>query len=51
MACAGDIFDTLGYGSPDFGPYTYNNNQLKRSVSPMKRSVRGKKHMPVRVHA
>ena len=29
----GDIFGTLG-GTPDFGPYAYNNNPVKRSYSP-----------------
>lgn len=29
----GDIFGTLG-GTPDFGPYAYNNNPVKRSTSP-----------------
>ena len=27
----GDIFGTLG-GTPDFGPYVYNNNPVKRDV-------------------
>ncbi|KAK5113358.1 hypothetical protein LTR62_003457 [Meristemomyces frigidus] len=34
----GDIFGTLG-GTPNFGPYTYNNNPVKRSVAAKKRNV------------
>ncbi|TKA83017.1 hypothetical protein B0A55_00828 [Friedmanniomyces simplex] len=37
----GDIFGTLG-GSPDFGPYTYNNN-------PVKRDVTAKRNVPVKM--
>ncbi|CAJ2513109.1 Uu.00g012280.m01.CDS01 [Anthostomella pinea] len=39
----GDIFGTLG-GEPDFGPYTYDNN-------PVKRSVKGKRNVPVNVRS
>ncbi|KAK5133853.1 hypothetical protein LTR08_007184 [Meristemomyces frigidus] len=43
----GDIFGTLG-GSPDFGPDSYNNNPVKRSVG--KRSVKGRRGgVPVKV--
>lgn len=35
----GDIFGTLG-GMPDFGPYTYDNDQLaKRAESPRARGL------------
>ncbi|KAK4539910.1 hypothetical protein LTR36_009952 [Oleoguttula mirabilis] len=38
----GDIFGTLG-GTPDFGPYAYNNSPVT------KRSVKGKRNVEVRV--
>lgn len=38
---AGDIFGTLG-GEPDFGPYTYNNN-------PVKRDIRAKRNTPIKI--
>lgn len=41
----GDIFGTLG-GTPDFGPYDYNNNPVKRGV---KRSAKGRRTVPVKV--
>lgn len=49
----GDIFGTIG-GTPDFGPYTYNNNPVKRDESAiaemgMKRSSKGKRNVPVKV--
>ncbi|KAK4579953.1 hypothetical protein LTR86_000155 [Recurvomyces mirabilis] len=37
----GDIFGTLG-GEPDFGPYTYNNN-------PVKRDIRAKRNTPIKI--
>ncbi|KAK6434843.1 hypothetical protein LTR95_008972 [Oleoguttula sp. CCFEE 5521] len=40
----GDIFGTLG-GTPDFGPYAYNNNPVKRDLS--RRSVKGKRNVPL----
>ncbi|OQO13233.1 hypothetical protein B0A48_01461 [Cryoendolithus antarcticus] len=40
----GDIFGTLG-GTPDFGPYAYNNNPVKRDLS--RRSVKGKRDVPL----
>lgn len=47
----GDMFDTLGSGNPDFGPYTYDNNPLhKRSASLAKRSSMGGRSAAVKVH-
>jgi len=47
----GDIFGTLG-GTPDFGPYTYNNNPVKRDVGSSlqaakqtRRSAKGKRNL------
>jgi len=49
----GDIFGTLG-GTPDFGPYAYNNNPVKRDVGSSfgmakrsRRSAKGKRNVPV----
>ncbi|KAK3674021.1 hypothetical protein LTR78_006224 [Recurvomyces mirabilis] len=43
----GDIFGTLG-GDPDFGPYTYNNNPVKRDIR-AKRDIRVKRNTPIKI--
>ncbi|KAK5123623.1 hypothetical protein LTR85_002661 [Meristemomyces frigidus] len=42
----GDIFGTLG-GTPDFGPYAYNNNPVSTKRSVTKRSAKGKRNVQV----
>lgn len=48
----GDIFGTLG-GTPDFGPYAYNNNPVKRDLSSgaargaTRFASKGKRNVPV----
>lgn len=50
----GDIFGTLG-GTPDFGPYGYNDNPVKRDVGSglesagmkSRRNMKGKRSVPM----